>query len=196
MRFLLVSAFVFSASIFQSADACGGGGHKSASEGGLAGFSKHAVPSFAAPATPRNQMVAIPVGQITAARQAATIQAIAYNARMRPIRIANAARVRAAKLASREARKTIMLAKLERDRHEQREKQEFLARARRWTDSTGQHQVLAILADANQWGVKLRKSDGSFVNVPMNRLSNPDQTWVALKATPTTIKGQTMLARL
>ena len=192
MRTLLVSAVILSMGICQYADACGGGGRggKIAFGGRSSGFDRSPIVSNF---SPQNQMIAMAQGQINMARQAAAMQAIAYNNQMRPIRMANAARVRQMKIARREARKTIMLAKLEQKR---RVEQEFLARSRSWTDSTGEYQVTAVLADANDWGVKLRKADGSFVTVPMNRLSVPDQTWVVQMATPTPNTDRTMFAGL
>lgn len=122
------------------------------------------------------QAVAMQSAQFSMARQTAVAQANAYNARMHPIRLAKANRMREQRLAFRNARKEIRIAKLEAQRQQERE---FLVKARRWTDSTGNHEIVAILADANAWGVKLQKKDGSTVNVPMEKLSSPDQTMVA-----------------
>jgi septal ring factor EnvC (AmiA/AmiB activator) len=114
--------------------------------------------------------------QFNMARQAASARAAAYNAQMRPVRLANASRVRAEKIARRTARTEFRIAKLEAAKKEQ---QAFLAKARTWTDSTGSHRVLAVLVDATDVAVKLRKQDGDVIAVPLERLSSPDQSWVA-----------------
>ncbi len=155
--------------------ACGGVGSGARIARGSFGGGVPIV-SAAPAANPMFAAIAMQNAQFAMARQAAIAQANAYNARMRPVRLANASRVRQQRLAMREARKEIRIAKLEAQRHEE---QEFLAKARTWTDVTGNHQVIAVLADANAWGVKLQKKDGSTVNVPMERLSSPDQTVVA-----------------
>lgn len=157
------------------ASACGGGGSGSKLARGSFGGGVPLV-SASPVANPMFQAVAMQNARFSMARQAAVAQANAYNARMRPVRIANANRVRQERLAMREARKEIKIAKLQ---SQQREQQEFLAKARTWTDRTGKHKVVAVLADANAWGVKLQKKDGTTVNVPMQRLSSPDQTVVA-----------------
>ncbi len=54
-----------------------------------------------------------------------------------------------------------------------------MAKARTWTDSSGSHEVLAVLVDATDVAVKLRKQDGDVIAVPLERLSTSDQSWVA-----------------
>lgn len=134
------------------ASACGGG----LKSGGLArGRFGGGVPIVATPmANPMFQRIAMQSAQFSFARQAAVAQANAYNARMYPVRLAKANQIRQQRLAFRESRKEIRLAKLEAQRQQERE---FLAKARTWTDATGNHKVVAILADANAWGVKLQK---------------------------------------
>lgn len=53
------------------------------------------------------------------------------------------------------------------------------AEERTWTDSTGKFQVEAELADVQDGAVVLRRSDGRTVRVPLNRLSEKDQQYVA-----------------
>ncbi|MCG8649058.1 MAG: hypothetical protein MI861_04460 [Pirellulales bacterium] len=135
--------------------------------------------------------------QLRMAKQTAIIQAAAYNASVRPIRIANATRVREAKLAGREARKEARFAKLEEqrqlERQRQAESQEFLMKARRWTDSTGKHELMAVLVYASSWGVTLLKQDGTGVHVPMHRLSRNDQQYVDYHVLPALNgKGETL----
>ena len=105
-------------------------------------------------------------------RQTAIAQGAAYHASMRPMRIANATRAREAKLAGRQARKAARLAKLDAEL-------ETLEQARRWTDSSGKHQLVAALVEASSWGVTLAKPDGTRIEVPMNRLSLYDQDFVS-----------------
>lgn len=55
--------------------------------------------------------------------------------------------------------------------------------ARNWTDATGQHRIRATLLGVEDDKVRLRKSDGSEITVPLERLSELDQKWVAKQAT-------------
>lgn len=175
MKRLLVLAVIFTLTSYQDADACGGGGSgvsSLAAYGGRSVSFVYYVPSVNPLALQQSQYQA----QYCRARQAASARAAAYKARMQPIRLANARRIRAEKLALREARIEKRLAKLE---AAEREQQAFLAEARTWVDTTGEYQVLAILVDANDWGVKLKKKDGSTVNVPIGQLSSSDRVYVA-----------------
>jgi hypothetical protein len=49
---------------------------------------------------------------------------------------------------------------------------------RRWTDATGQFSLAASLAGVKQGKVALKKTDGSIVIIPMEKLSEPDQAYV------------------
>ncbi len=172
MTRLLALTAIFSLASYDYVGACGGS-EKFASRGSFG----VPVASVGVPmVNPMSRGMAVQQAQFAMSRQAAYAQAAAYNARMQPIRYANANRARQERLAHREARKEVRLAKLEAKRQAE---QIFLAKARTWTDSTGNHQVVAILADANAWGVKLQKQDGSTVNVPMENLSSPDQSVAA-----------------
>jgi hypothetical protein len=53
-----------------------------------------------------------------------------------------------------------------------------VAFARKWTDSTGKHEVEAEFAGLKDGKVQLRKPDGSVVTVPVEKLSQADQTWI------------------
>lgn len=146
---------------------CGGGGQSSGSSpGGLIGNSG---PGAA-------QMLSGPGKTINMARQATTAQVRAYNARMMPIRIANAKKARDEKLALRESRTQSRLAKLESQKQKQ---QAFLAGARTWTDRSGKFTLVAVLVDVSGSQVQLTKEDGSTVRVPLSRLSSADQTLIA-----------------
>lgn len=173
----------------ESVHACGGGSG-SLARGGFSGKGFGGVPIASnvgmAP-------VAMANARMNMARQASIAQANAYNARMRPIRIANAMKVREAKLAAREARKAVNIAKLQERRRLETEEREFLVKARTWTDRSGEHQLVAIPVGMSGTAIKLQKRDQSIVSVPLESLSGDDQTWVAARVpsvrsliTPTT----------
>ena len=186
MKYLLTLPLVLICTT-EMAVACGGGGRSGS------GFSSRSLDGgVRTVGVPMVSPIAAQTARFNMARQAAIAQTNAYNAAMRPIRLAKANRIRQQKLAQRQARAEIRIAKLEAKRRYQ---QEFLAKARTWTDSTGKHTVTAILADANDWGVRLKKEDGSFVNVAYDRLSSPDQVWVA-SVRGDDSKNGVMLARL
>jgi hypothetical protein len=52
------------------------------------------------------------------------------------------------------------------------------AEVRTWTDSTGAYQVQAELVDEDGGTVRLRKSDGQIVALPLERLSAADQAYI------------------
>jgi hypothetical protein len=49
---------------------------------------------------------------------------------------------------------------------------------RTWTDSTGQHRVMAVFGGVAFGKVILRKADGTTRSVPIERLSEEDQEWI------------------
>jgi len=52
------------------------------------------------------------------------------------------------------------------------------APGRRWTDSTGKYSVEAELVSIEDGQVRLRKTDGQEITVPMDRLSEADQRYL------------------
>jgi hypothetical protein len=62
-------------------------------------------------------------------------------------------------------------------RKKQRET-EAKAMVRTWTDSTGKHSIEAEFRGMVDGKVKLRKMDGSEINLPLEKLSDADQKWV------------------
>ncbi len=50
--------------------------------------------------------------------------------------------------------------------------------SRTWTDSTGTYKIEAEFISATGGKVKLRKPDGSEIELPMDKLSQPDQEWI------------------
>ena len=52
------------------------------------------------------------------------------------------------------------------------------ASPRRWTDQSGEFEVVAFLVAADGDQVQLRKPDGTEISVPINQLSDSDQTVV------------------
>ena len=50
---------------------------------------------------------------------------------------------------------------------------------RTWTDHTGTRHATATFLDADRHNVRVRKSSGAEVNVPLAKLSTSDQDWVA-----------------
>ena len=53
---------------------------------------------------------------------------------------------------------------------------------RTWTDASGKFKVRASLAGVEDGTVRLRKSDGKTISVPLEKLSEADQQWVAKHA--------------
>jgi len=47
-----------------------------------------------------------------------------------------------------------------------------------WTDNTGKFKIKASLLEANEDQVRLKKTDGTVISVPMRRLSEADQQWL------------------
>jgi SLA1 homology domain 1, SHD1 len=116
--------------------------------------------------------------QMNAMRQESMARAAAYNAKMYPIRLANATKAREAKLAKRQASTKIRLAAAE---AKQRAKLEFEANSRTWIDASGQYEVRAIFIKANDRAVQLKKADGKLVNVPLEKLRLVDREYVFTK---------------
>jgi hypothetical protein len=56
---------------------------------------------------------------------------------------------------------------------------------RTWTDASGQHTVDAVLQGAENGQVRLRKTGGQDITVPVEKLSLADQQYVALPSDPT-----------
>ncbi len=93
MKSILALAVVFLVGTLEFATACGGGSNSLAGRGKSAGdFVTGSLVS------PMSRAVAMQTAQINMARQAAAASAAAYSAQMRPVRLANASRVRAKKL--------------------------------------------------------------------------------------------------
>jgi WD40 repeat protein len=59
-----------------------------------------------------------------------------------------------------------------------------IATAREWTDSTGQFKIEAEFAGLKDGKVQLRKPDGTFVAIPLDKLSKLDQDFVAAFSKP------------
>lgn len=116
---------------------------------------------------------------MAAARQQFALQAAARRARMKPIRMAKAMQMRQDVLAKREVLRTELLAKRE---ARQRAEAEFLASARTWIDSTGKHNVTAQFVMYENGAVKLKRSDGKVITVPMKKLSLGDIAWVQVES--------------
>lgn len=55
-------------------------------------------------------------------------------------------------------------------------------RTRTWTDSSGEYKVRASLVEVVDGKVRLRKLDGKIVVVPLEKLSETDQQWLAKHA--------------
>ncbi len=60
---------------------------------------------------------------------------------------------------------------------------------RTWTDVTGKFKVRASLVDVEEGNVRLRKSDGKTISVPLEKLSEADQQWIAKNASGATTEG-------
>ena len=50
---------------------------------------------------------------------------------------------------------------------------------RLWTDNTGRFQVTAVFVSLTGGNVKLRKSDGNEITLPLERLSREDRDWIS-----------------
>lgn len=55
---------------------------------------------------------------------------------------------------------------------------------RTWTDASGTHKVRATLVDVQEGNVRLKKTDGTIVTVPLEKLSEADQKWATEHAPP------------
>jgi len=55
---------------------------------------------------------------------------------------------------------------------------------RTWTDSSGTHRIEAEFVAVNEGQVKLRRSDGRVISVPVDKLSAEDQAHIASLAAP------------
>jgi hypothetical protein len=53
---------------------------------------------------------------------------------------------------------------------------------RNWTDASGQHKTRAVLEAVEDGTVRLRKADGSIVELPIEKLSEADQRWIERNA--------------
>ena len=51
--------------------------------------------------------------------------------------------------------------------------------SRTWEDATGSFRIDAVLLDHNDQVVRLKKSDGRVVNVPLDKLSKKDRDFIA-----------------
>jgi len=54
----------------------------------------------------------------------------------------------------------------------------LLGKTRTWTDNTGQHKIQAELVEVANGVAKLKKKDGTIVEVPLEKLSKTDQRWI------------------
>ncbi|NND98014.1 MAG: hypothetical protein HKN47_11865 [Pirellulaceae bacterium] len=175
----VLATSILSLLVCEAAVACGGsgGGLNSGSSRGLqfARSSQGGMSRCGPSSSPASGVLAMQ-RQHNLLRQQSAAQIANYHAKMKPLRIARATKMREDKVAAREARSQIRIAKLE---AKKREQQSFLAKARTWRDQSGEFELQAILVDANGWGVKLRKQTGAMVNVPIDRLSSSDQSYVA-----------------
>ncbi|MFK8115130.1 MAG: SHD1 domain-containing protein [Rubripirellula sp.] len=170
--FAVVIALLTTISCCEVSVACGGSGQSSqASSSSFRGGNASGITSR----YPTTSPIAMQAARANMARQATLAQTRAYNAQMMPTRIANANKVRAEKAALRESRAQTRIAKME---SRQREQQQFLAKARTWTDRSGKFEIVAILADATDRHVKLTKQDGTHISVPINRLCSDDRSYV------------------
>jgi len=61
--------------------------------------------------------------------------------------------------------------------------------SRTWTDSTGNYRVRATFVEVKDGRVQLRKTDGTVIGVPLERLSETDQQWIAQRAATATAAG-------
>lgn len=57
--------------------------------------------------------------------------------------------------------------------------QGLCAERRTWTDNTGRHKVIAEFVDLQDGMVRLKKKKGNIISVPIQRLSEKDQWWIA-----------------
>jgi outer membrane protein assembly factor BamB len=53
---------------------------------------------------------------------------------------------------------------------------------RTWTDNSGVHKIRAALVSIDEGQVQLKKGDGTVITVPVDRLSEADQQWLAKHA--------------
>lgn len=53
---------------------------------------------------------------------------------------------------------------------------------RTWTDASGLHQIEAAFVGMTAWQVRLRKADGAVITIPLEKLSEEDQKWIASRA--------------
>ena len=106
------------------------------------------------------------------------------NARLKPIRIANAKRIREKNLLALERRRDERIAQREQREREAAAQQELLAESREWSDITGKYTTRAKLIASDGRAVQLLKNDGSKVVVPLSRLSPADRDWLAARDIP------------
>ncbi|MCC9607232.1 hypothetical protein LOC68_13830 [Blastopirellula sp. JC732] len=55
----------------------------------------------------------------------------------------------------------------------------FSQEARTWTDSTGKFTIVGKLASHDDKSIRIEKSDGQVISVPLDKLSTADQTFIA-----------------
>lgn len=55
---------------------------------------------------------------------------------------------------------------------------------REWSDTTGSFKIQAAMVDFDESKVRLRKQDGSTVEVPLEKLSPTDRTWIKRNTLP------------
>ena len=55
---------------------------------------------------------------------------------------------------------------------------------RTWTDAGGKHKIRASLVEVADGKVRLRRSDGTIIGVPIEKLSEADQKWLEKYAAP------------
>lgn len=64
------------------------------------------------------------------------------------------------------------------DRLEPVKKPAAIARPRTWSDASGSFRVVATLVERTGTDVRLKKSDGTEITVPLAKLSEADQKWL------------------
>ena len=74
------------------------------------------------------------------------------------------------------------------------------ASARKWTDNTGKYSIEAILVEAKDGRVRLKRQDGKIITVPISKLSKADQSYLdsiaKVKERPTDAKDRVETANL
>ena len=65
------------------------------------------------------------------------------------------------------------------------------AQVRTWTDSSGSYKIEAEFVDESDGTVRLKRSDGRIVSLPLERLSAADQAYVQKQPTTTEVPAET-----